>query len=91
MNKLTVIIIAVLGLASCKKEGYTYNHDYTFDKTKFGYASGSFITDHLLTKEEERNWCYEMDKRVVDNLNHNPSNHYELSDIDTSFVYLVRN
>ena len=91
MNKsILTLIVASIGLTSCTKEDYIYNHCYTFDKTKFGVASGSFFTDHLLTKEEERNWCYEMDKRIIENLNNNPKNHYEISDIDTSYVYLVR-
>jgi hypothetical protein len=92
MNKqIAIVIIALFSLSSCSKEDYTYNHCYTFDKTKFGVASSSFFVDHKLSTQEELNWCYEMDRKVIKNLNSNTNNHYELSDIDTSYVYLVRN
>jgi hypothetical protein len=93
MNKsiAVIIAIAVVGLTSCSKNDYMYNHCYTFDKTKFGVGSRPFTVDHELSKQEQVNWCYEMDKRLIETLNQNPSNNYKLEDIDTSYVYLVRN
>lgn len=91
MNKqIAIVIIALFSLSSCSKNDYMYNHCYTFDKTKFGVASSSFTVDHELSKQEELNWCYEMDRKKIENLN-NSGHNYELSDIDTSYVYLVRN
>jgi hypothetical protein len=91
MNKqIAIVIIALFSMSSCSKNDYMYNHCYTFDKTKFGVASSSFIVDHILSKEEERNWCYEMDKTKIENLN-NAGHNYKLEDIDTSYVYLIRN
>lgn len=89
MKKLTILAIVSVALASCSKEDYLYNHCYTFDKTKFGVASSSFFQDHELSKQEQEKWCREMDRKVIETLNKNPNNHYELSDIDTSYVYLV--
>lgn len=90
MKKLLLSAIAAsILITSCSKEGYMYNHDYTFDKTKFGYASGSFVVDHVLTNAEEKQWLNEMNQRIIDNLNRAGHN-YKLEDIDTSFVYLVR-
>lgn len=67
-----------------------YNHCYTFDKSKFGYFSGSFSVDHVLSKDEEIAWNQEMDRKVINTYNSNPANNYQLSDIDTSYVYLIR-
>lgn len=91
MNKtFAIIITAIVGLTSCSVDDHMYNHCYTFDKTKFGVASSSFTVDHKLSKDEELKWCAEMNRKVIETLNSNPNHHYELSDIDTSYVYLVR-
>lgn len=89
MKKIIIGILGVVVLCSCGKEDVMYNHCYTFDKTKFGVASSSFMVSHILSKEEERKWCAEMNNRVIENLKRsNPS--IEVEDIDTSYVYLVR-
>ncbi len=89
MKKIIIPIIAIITLCSCGKEDVMYNHCYTFDKTKFGVASSSFFVSHVLSKEEERKWCAEMNNRVIENLKRNNPN-IEVKDIDTSYVYLVR-
>ena len=90
MKKITLpLIVLAITLCSCGKEDVMYNHCYTFDKTKFGVASSSFLVDHILSKEEEKSWCAEMNNRVIENLKRNNPN-IEVEDIDTSYVYLVR-
>jgi len=88
MNKLIAIIFTVIALSSCKKEGYVYNHDYKFDKKEDCYSSGAFTVDHILTKEEEKQWCNEMNQKMVDTRN-SFGGHYTVNDIDTSFVYYI--
>jgi len=89
MNKIILPLLLAASISSCTKDDYVYNHCYTFDKTKFGVASSSFFQDHELSEQERKDWCLEMNKKVIRNLNSNPNYHYELSDIDTSYVYLV--
>lgn len=88
MRNLFIIVISVVTFSSCQKEGYVYNHNYKFDKNEDAYSSGSFTTDHILTKEEEKQWCNEMDNKIVDIRNSYGGN-FQLSDIDTSFVYYI--
>jgi len=47
------------------------------------------MVDHVLTKEEEKKWCAEMNNRVIENLKKRQPN-LTINDIDTSYVYLVR-
>jgi hypothetical protein len=90
MKKIILpLILLVVTLSSCEKMDVMYNHCYTFDKTKFGVASSSFMVDHVLTKEEEKKWCAEMNNRVIENLKKRQPN-LTINDIDTSYVYLVR-
>jgi hypothetical protein len=88
MKKLILIIAVVIGLSSCQKEQYVYNHCYTFDKTKFGVASSSFWVDHPLNEQEKKDWCYLMNTRVIENQKRTNPN-ITMADIDTSYVYMV--
>lgn len=88
MKKLILIIAVVIGLSSCQKEQYVYNHCYTFDKTKFGYASSSFWVDYPLNEQQKKDWCNLMNERVIKNLKRTNPN-ITVADIDTSYVYLV--
>ena len=88
MKKLIIIIVSVIGLTSCEKQDYVYNHCYTFDKTKFGYASSSFFVGHELSEQERKDWCYTMDLKVVENYKRTNPN-ITIEDIDTSYVYMV--
>jgi hypothetical protein len=89
MKKLILFIAVVIGLSSCTKEEYVYNHCYTFDKSKFGYGSNSFSVDHPLNEQEKKDWCYIMNTRVVENQKRiNPN--ITMADIDTSYVYMFK-
>lgn len=88
MKKLIIIIGAIFTLSSCTKEDYVYNHCYTLDKSKFGYASSSFFVGHELSEQEKKDWCYTLDLKVVDNQRRTNPN-FKLEDIDTSYVYKI--
>ena len=89
MKKLILIIAVVIGLSSCQKQEYTYNHCFTFDKSKFGYGSNTFWVDYPLNEQQKQEWCNIMNERVIENYKRTNPN-ITLADIDTSYVYLVR-
>lgn len=90
LKSIVLVAFVAFSVASCSVDDHYYNHCYTFDKSRFGYASGGFTVDHELSKEEQKKWCDELCRKVIESLNNNPNNHYELSDIDTAYVYLAK-
>ena len=89
MKKLILIIAVVIGFSSCEKVQYVYNHCYTFDKTNSVYGSSTFWVDYPLNEEQKKNWCDLMNKKLIERYQKTNPN-ITLADIDTSFVYLVK-
>lgn len=83
MKNTLILFALIVGLSSCQKEGYIYNHSYKCTKNQQGWSSGAFIVDHVLSDVEEEEWRKTMDKRVIE------QGATSLGTIDTSYVYFV--
>lgn len=83
MKNIILSISIIVCLSSCSKEGYIYNHSYKCTKNQQGWSSGSFIVDHILSDEEEKNWCEAMNKKVLE------QGVSSTGIIDTAYVYFV--
>ena len=83
MKKVIIVISICIGFSSCQEEGYVYKHNYKYSPTQEFWCSGTFVTDHILSPEEENNWRKNLDQEVIEQ-GATPN-----GVIDTSYVHYV--
>ncbi len=66
MKKIIVAAIVSIGFSSCQEEGYIYKHNYKYSPTQEFWCSGTFVTDHILSLEEENNFRKDLDRKIIE-------------------------